>query len=239
MTMLRVYCTCPGASASWKRRRGGDERAVGDVDRDPLLALGAQAVGEQREVDVAVAAALARSPRCARAGRPGSASCRRAAGRSASTCRRRPSPRSRGGSSSACEHRLRSSQRACGPPSRPRDTRSSARVSPRSVTFVAAISVTTSSIVAACDSTPPVQRHVADGAEADGRRERLLVRAAARRRRRPRRASRRGGTPRARGRSRSTAARAARGRCTARRRARSSSRSGRRGCARPCGCGAL
>ena len=37
-----------------------DERAVGDVDRDPLLALGAQAVGEQREVDVAVAAALRR-----------------------------------------------------------------------------------------------------------------------------------------------------------------------------------
>ena len=22
VTMLRVYCTCPGASASWKRRRG-------------------------------------------------------------------------------------------------------------------------------------------------------------------------------------------------------------------------
>ena len=37
-----------------------DEGAVGDVDRDPLLALGAEAVGEQREVDVAVAAALAR-----------------------------------------------------------------------------------------------------------------------------------------------------------------------------------
>jgi hypothetical protein len=36
---------------------GRDERAVGDVDRDPLLALGAQAVGEQREVDVLVAAA--------------------------------------------------------------------------------------------------------------------------------------------------------------------------------------
>ena len=30
--------------------RGG-ERAVGDVDRDALLALGAQAVGEQREVE--------------------------------------------------------------------------------------------------------------------------------------------------------------------------------------------
>jgi hypothetical protein len=34
------------------------EVAVGDVDRDALLALGAQAVGEQREVGVAVAAAL-------------------------------------------------------------------------------------------------------------------------------------------------------------------------------------
>ena len=40
--------------------RGGDERPVGDVDRDPLLALGAQAVGKQREVDVPVAASLAR-----------------------------------------------------------------------------------------------------------------------------------------------------------------------------------
>ena len=37
-----------------------DERAVGDVDRDPLLALGAQAVGEEREVDVRVAAPLRR-----------------------------------------------------------------------------------------------------------------------------------------------------------------------------------
>jgi hypothetical protein len=39
---------------------GGDEGAVGDVDRDPLFALGPQAVGEQRQVDVAVTAALAR-----------------------------------------------------------------------------------------------------------------------------------------------------------------------------------
>ena len=30
---------------------GGGEIPVGDVDRDPLLALGAQAVGEQREID--------------------------------------------------------------------------------------------------------------------------------------------------------------------------------------------
>jgi hypothetical protein len=36
----------------------GVEVAVGDVDRDALLALGAQAVREQREVRVAVPAAL-------------------------------------------------------------------------------------------------------------------------------------------------------------------------------------
>ena len=36
---------------------GGGEVAVGDVDRDALLALGAQAVGEQREVERAVAVA--------------------------------------------------------------------------------------------------------------------------------------------------------------------------------------
>jgi hypothetical protein len=39
---------------------GGVEVAVGDVDRDALLALGAQAVGQQGEVGVAVAAALGR-----------------------------------------------------------------------------------------------------------------------------------------------------------------------------------
>ena len=43
-----------------KAAAGRDEGAVGDVDRDALLALGAQAVGEQSEVDVAVAAALRR-----------------------------------------------------------------------------------------------------------------------------------------------------------------------------------
>ena len=91
VTMLRVYWTWPGRVGELEAAPRRDERAVGDVDRDPLLALGAQAVGEQREVDVAVAAPRARSPRCARAGRRRSASCRRAAGRSASTCRRRPS----------------------------------------------------------------------------------------------------------------------------------------------------
>ena len=38
--------------------RGG-EVAVGDVDRDALLALGAQPVGEQRELELAVVAEIA------------------------------------------------------------------------------------------------------------------------------------------------------------------------------------
>ena len=42
-----------------ERAPRGGEVAVGDVDRDALLALGAQAVGEQREVEPAVAALLA------------------------------------------------------------------------------------------------------------------------------------------------------------------------------------
>ena len=50
VTMLRVYCTCPGQSARMKPR-AGREVAVGDVDRDALLALGAEAVGEEREVE--------------------------------------------------------------------------------------------------------------------------------------------------------------------------------------------
>ena len=48
--MLRVYWMCPGVSAMMNLRRGRGEVAVGDVDGDALLALGAQAVGEQREV---------------------------------------------------------------------------------------------------------------------------------------------------------------------------------------------
>ena len=48
----------PGRVGELEAAARRDERAVGDVDRDPLLALGAQAVGEQREVDVAVAAPL-------------------------------------------------------------------------------------------------------------------------------------------------------------------------------------
>ena len=114
-------------------RRAGGEVAVGDVDRDPLLALGAQPVGEQRQV---------RGSR-RRGARSVCSTCsswssriawsRRAAGRSASTCRRRPSPRWRSAGahctgvrvivpvcSGDSAHGSRSSPRACGPPSRPR-----------------------------------------------------------------------------------------------------------------------
>ena len=41
---------------------GRREVPVGDIDRDVLLALGAQAVGEQREVDAVLAAPLRLAP---------------------------------------------------------------------------------------------------------------------------------------------------------------------------------
>ena len=69
VTMLRVYCSWPGVSAMMNRRCGGREVAVGDVDRDALLALGAQAVGQQRQVEDVVAACAGSPARRARAGR--------------------------------------------------------------------------------------------------------------------------------------------------------------------------
>jgi hypothetical protein len=59
VTMLRVYCSWPGASAMMNLRVAGGEVAVGHVDGDALLAFGLQAVGEQAQVDrVAGRAAL-------------------------------------------------------------------------------------------------------------------------------------------------------------------------------------
>ena len=52
VTMLRVYCTWPGRVGDDELAARGREVAVRDVDGDALLALGAQAVGEQREVRV-------------------------------------------------------------------------------------------------------------------------------------------------------------------------------------------
>ena len=50
--VLRV----PGRVGDDEAAPGGGEVAVGDVDRDALLALGPQPVGQQREVEAVVAA---------------------------------------------------------------------------------------------------------------------------------------------------------------------------------------
>jgi hypothetical protein len=53
VTMLRVYCSWPGASPMMNLRCFGAEVAVGHVDGDALFALGAQAVGEQGQIGFA------------------------------------------------------------------------------------------------------------------------------------------------------------------------------------------
>ena len=57
VTMLRVYCSWPGVSATMNCAFVGREEPVGDVNRDALLALGGQAVDQQREIEVAAARA--------------------------------------------------------------------------------------------------------------------------------------------------------------------------------------
>ena len=132
----------------------GREVAVRDVDRDALLALGAQAVGQQRQVQVPVAVARVRhlgdvlelvgQDRLGVVEQPPDQ-------------RRLPVVHRAGRREPQRVDRLRSSRQPCGPPWRPRSARSSARVSPRSVMRVAAISATTSSSVVAREATAPVQ----------------------------------------------------------------------------------
>ena len=52
MTMLRVYCSWPGRVGDDELAPLGREEAVGDVDGDALLALGGEAVHQQREIEV-------------------------------------------------------------------------------------------------------------------------------------------------------------------------------------------
>jgi len=52
VTMLRVYCSCPGVSGDDELAPFGGEEAVGHVDGDALLALGRQPVDEQREIEL-------------------------------------------------------------------------------------------------------------------------------------------------------------------------------------------
>jgi hypothetical protein len=52
----------PGRIGDQEGAPGGGEEAVGDVDGDALLALGLEAVEQQREIDVGGAAILSRVP---------------------------------------------------------------------------------------------------------------------------------------------------------------------------------
>ena len=52
VTMLRVYCSWPGRVGDDELALVGGEEAIGDVDRDALLALGGEAVDQQREIDL-------------------------------------------------------------------------------------------------------------------------------------------------------------------------------------------
>src|SRR4029079_1807122 len=157
----------PGRVCELEAARGGDERAIGDVDRDPLLALGSEPVVEERQVDVAAAAPLARridvlelvGHDLLRVEEQAPDERRLAVVDRAA--RDETQELARGGLAGEQLRevdrlhqkkpiRLRSSIAAS-------ETLSSARVSPRSVMRVAAISRTTSSIVAAVERTPPVQ----------------------------------------------------------------------------------
>ena len=162
-----------GAVGEDEAARAGREVAVGDVDRDALLALGAEAVGEQSEVELAVREAALGRGACDllelvgedrlrvvqqaadesglavvdRAGRGEAEEGAGVAGRG------RPSAESV--IVSVVRHQkypsfLRSSMAAS-------DSRSSARVAPRSVIVVRATSETIDATSAASDSTAPVQ----------------------------------------------------------------------------------
>ena len=77
VAMLRVYCSWPGVSATMNERRRRGEIAIGDVDRDALLALGLEPVDQQREIDVVAGRAvlLRIALRAPRADRRRSACC--------------------------------------------------------------------------------------------------------------------------------------------------------------------
>ena len=55
--MLRVYCSWPGVSATMNLRFRGGEIAVGDIDRDALLALRLQPVDQQGQIEITAGSA--------------------------------------------------------------------------------------------------------------------------------------------------------------------------------------
>ena len=60
VAMFRVYCSCPGTSATMNLRRRCCEEPVGNIDRDFLLALGRKTVEKQRKVEFVALRAVSR-----------------------------------------------------------------------------------------------------------------------------------------------------------------------------------
>ena len=148
----------------------GGEEAVGDVDRDALLALASSPSTSKREIEIVAGGAVRGSrARAPRAGRRGSSWCRTAAGRSAWICRHRRCRRS--GSAASARGAgarpravIRSSPPASCVPSSPlRRGRSAGRCARRYARRC--ISATISSSVAAFETRP---RRSADSSRASG-----------------------------------------------------------------------
>ena len=150
--VARVALVAGGVGEDERALLGGEE-PVGDVDRDSLLALGAQAVGDRGQVGLAVAGDVVEVVGEQRPGVEQQASDQRALA---------IVHRARGGqpqqvafvrdvSAGAQKYpsRLRSSIAAA-------EVRSSARVSPRSETVAASVSAITAVMSPACERTAPV-----------------------------------------------------------------------------------
>ena len=90
VAMLRVYCSCPGVSATMKRRLRRGEKAIGNIDRDLLLTFRLQAVDEQSKIETLALRAEFFRVRLERLELifEDQLASRRAGGRSTSICRR-------------------------------------------------------------------------------------------------------------------------------------------------------
>jgi len=158
----------PGAVGQDEGPVGGGEVAVGDVDGDPLLALGPQAIGEQRQIHVPQPLGLTRAgDRVQLVGEHRLGVVQQPAHQGGLAVIDRPGGGQPQQGSALAGRARRDHGRGCSThqkyPSFLRSSmaasvsRSSARVAPRSVIRVAATSSSTSATSAASDSTAPVQ----------------------------------------------------------------------------------
>ena len=158
VTMLRVYCSWPGASAMMNLRCLRGEVAVGHVDGDALLALGLQAVGQQRQVDRRAGGLLLQ--RVELVGEDGAAVEQQPADQRALAVVDAAGGEEAQGSvvlDWGLVVLIRNSLPSCAAPSRRREVRSSMRVAPRSLTVTFSVSATISVALAAGLSTGQVQ----------------------------------------------------------------------------------